>query len=100
MDKKKSMVDMTGALYFESAGEGDINQMEYDLDANNWKNQTNATSQEPFEPIPEKNLALAMGFVPKQRWQDVYETDVALSRGTIFPALDKMFIGEGGSNCD
>lgn len=39
-------------------------------------------------------LALAMGFVPDQTWQNIYNSDVALARGTIFADLDKPFIGE------
>ncbi len=39
-------------------------------------------------------LALAMGFVPDQVWQNIYQDDVALARGTIFADLDKPFIGE------
>ena len=39
-------------------------------------------------------LALAMCYVPVQEWTDVYDTDTALKRGTLFPCLDKPFIGE------
>ncbi len=39
-------------------------------------------------------LALAMGFVPRQSWEQPYDPDVALARGTIFPGLDKPFLGE------
>ena len=39
-------------------------------------------------------LSLAMGFVPDQVWQNIYNQDVALARGTIFADLDKPFIGE------
>lgn len=49
-------------------------------------------------PVPggalPKNMALAMAYVPYQQWEQPYETDVALDRGTIFPCLDKPFIGE------
>lgn len=38
--------------------------------------------------------ALAMAFVPVQTWQNIYESNVALARGTIFADLDKPFIGE------
>ena len=41
-----------------------------------------------------KTLSLAMAYVPFQQWETPYEDDVALSRGTIFPCLDKPFIGE------
>ncbi|MCR5817017.1 MAG: spore coat associated protein CotJA [Ruminococcus sp.] len=39
-------------------------------------------------------LAYGMAYVPFQKWGRVYESDVALSRGTAFPCLDKPFIGE------
>lgn len=42
------------------------------------------------------DYALAMAYVPRQKWNDIYQPDVGFSRGTIFPALDKPFIGEGG----
>lgn len=45
-------------------------------------------------------LALAMGFVPDQVWQNIYTDDVALARGTIFADLDKPFIGEEAVSCD
>ena len=41
-----------------------------------------------------KEMALAMAYVPFQQWETPYEDDVALSRGTAFPCLDKPFIGE------
>ncbi|MDE7035797.1 MAG: spore coat associated protein CotJA, partial [Eubacteriales bacterium] len=34
------------------------------------------------------------GFVPVQAWEEPYAADLALARGTIFPALDKPFLGE------
>lgn len=36
---------------------------------------------------------LAMAYVPMQRLDTVYEPDVALDRGTLFPALDKPWMG-------
>ena len=39
-------------------------------------------------------LSLAMAYVPFQQWEKPYEPEVALKRGTIFPGLDKPFIGE------
>ena len=37
---------------------------------------------------------VGMMYVPFQKWEYVYEPQVALERGTIFEALDKPFIGE------
>lgn len=56
------------------------------------KNGQNGTL--PVDAIDPRLLALAMGFVPYQSWETPYATDVALSRGTIFPGLDKPFLGE------
>jgi len=36
---------------------------------------------------------LAMAYVPSQRFGSTYSPDVALSRGTLFPELDKPFCG-------
>lgn len=38
--------------------------------------------------------SLAMAYVPMQTWQNLYEPDVALARGTLFAELDKPFVGE------
>ncbi|MBR1863686.1 MAG: spore coat associated protein CotJA [Ruminococcus sp.] len=35
-----------------------------------------------------------MAYVPYQQWEKPYEEEVGLSRGTVFPSLDKPFIGE------
>ncbi len=37
---------------------------------------------------------VGMMYVPFQKWEYVYEPQVAIERGTIFEALDKPFIGE------
>lgn len=39
--------------------------------------------------------ALAMAYVPWQFFDMVYEPDKALEVGTIFPELDKPFLGRG-----
>lgn len=39
-------------------------------------------------------ISYAMAYVPFQTWRKVYDPSVALDRGTIFPELDKPFIGE------
>lgn len=48
----------------------------------------------PADSIDPRLLSLAMGFVPAQSFETPYEPSLALSRGTIFPALDKPFLGE------
>lgn len=45
-------------------------------------------------PAMPGELSLAMAYVPYQQWEKPYEPEVGLSRGTIFPCLDKPFIGE------
>lgn len=46
------------------------------------------------ESIPVGLLSLAMAFVPTQEFDTPYDPVLAFSRGTIFPALDKPFLGE------
>ena len=41
-----------------------------------------------------KEMPIAMAYVPYQFWEKPYDDELALSRGTIFPSLDKPFIGE------
>lgn len=36
---------------------------------------------------------IAMAYVPFQQWDEVYDDDDALSKGTLFPALDLPFKG-------
>ncbi len=36
----------------------------------------------------------AMAYVPFQQWEKPYDSTAGLSRGTVFPSLDKPFIGE------
>ena len=46
------------------------------------------------------NFALAMAYVPMQHFKTVYEPDEALQTGTIFPELNKPFMGwKGGRPC-
>ena len=55
----------------------------------------NVVSRTPASPSNDSMPALAMTYSPVQLWDAVYEADVALQRGTIFPGLDKPFL-EGG----
>lgn len=45
---------------------------------------------------PLYSLPLAMAYVPWQRWNQTYELDKALACGTIFPELNKPFLGKRG----
>ena len=49
--------------------------------------------EEKFDKTCINSLPLTMAFVPMQKWDDLYSADVGLSRGTIFPSLDKPFMG-------
>ena len=48
---------------------------------------------ESLTPFPQ-HTPIAMAYVPYQQWERLYDDAVAISRGTIFPSLDKPFIGE------
>lgn len=45
---------------------------------------------------PLAGMALAMAYVPWQFMHETYEPDKALQCGTIFPELNKPFLGKGG----
>ena len=45
-----------------------------------------------------EDFALAMAYVPWQRWQNLFEPCKALECGTIFEDLSKPFYGKGGCN--
>lgn len=51
--------------------------------------QAGCCSQFTDQPI-----SLAMAYVSRQEWEDLYETSLGFERGTIFAQLDKPFIGE------
>lgn len=38
-------------------------------------------------------MTVAMAYVPLQQWETPYDEMTGLSRGTIFPSLDKPFTG-------
>lgn len=56
----------------------------------------------PQQPVRQKdewhmeNYALAMAYVPMQRLKNIYEPDEGLQYGTIFPELNKPFLGWKG----
>lgn len=67
--------------------------------AANGKGKTRNVSVRGEAEVDEKifandNIPLAIAYVPMQRWQLLYEENIALDRGTIFRDLDKPFIGE------
>ena len=41
-----------------------------------------------------EDISLAMAYVPFQPWEEPYEPETGLYRGTIFPGLDLPFIGK------
>lgn len=44
---------------------------------------------------PLMGMSLAMVYSPEQAFENLYEPDEALLRGTVFIALDKPFYGDG-----
>lgn len=43
--------------------------------------------------MPLRDFPVAMAYVPWQEWEDVCEIDEAFQIGTIFPSLNKPFVG-------
>ena len=39
--------------------------------------------------------SLAICYVPVQEWEQIYDEDTAFSTGTLFPSLNKPFLGGG-----
>ncbi len=37
---------------------------------------------------------VGMAYVPYQMWEKIYDSNIGFARGTVFPSLDKPFIGE------
>jgi len=46
---------------------------------------------------PLDGMPLAMAYVPWQHWNQTYELEKALYYGTIFPELNKLFLGKRGA---
>jgi len=57
------------------------------LTQNNFKSQSGEKSN--------ANKLIAICFVPIQEWEQIYDEDTAFSVGTIFPSLNKPFLGGG-----
>lgn len=47
-----------------------------------------------FDGNPE--FPIGMAYVPWQKFENLYEPDVAFSRGTLFAKLDLPFLGKAG----
>lgn len=47
------------------------------------------------KPMSMPKMELAMAYVPDQMWETPYEVTEGLHRGTLFPSLDKPFLGGG-----
>lgn len=58
---------------------------------NNQANQNNINNMDMNCPTDQ---SLAMAYVPMQKWIDTYDPETGFNRGTIFPGLDKPFLGE------
>ena len=51
-------------------------------------NRTDRDDRERFEII-------GICYVPMQKWEEIYDEDTAYSAGTLFPSLNKPFLGGG-----
>lgn len=56
---------------------------------------TDGLLPQPMTPFPEETPP-GMAYVPYQMWGDAYDAEYAISKGTLFPVLDKPFIGMRG----
>lgn len=58
------------------------------------------TTNNDFAPFPlssfPEDYSVAMAYIPYQQNADSYDADKALARGTLFPVLDKPFLGKAG----
>jgi len=56
----------------------------------------NTQSAQIFRSDPLASFPIAMAYVPWQSFHKLYDFHEGLSRGTIFPELDKPFCGRRG----
>ncbi len=61
------------------------------------KDEITMTNDDPIFANPCQPLAMA--YVPVQVWNQTYDPEVGICRGTIFPELDLPFIGEEALPC-
>lgn len=54
-------------------------------------------SRKDPEEFP-KDIPPVMAYVPFQQYNTVYQPELSLERGTIFPELDKPFYGRRGES--
>lgn len=59
----------------------------------NKKAEENIPQNSRFNNVMLKDLPLTMAYVPFQNIEGVYSNDEALKAGTLFPNLDKPFLG-------
>lgn len=59
----------------------------------NMPNMSNAFTQKPFRPLEQsENFTVGMGYIPMQRWEQAYDMENGMRRGTVFPSLDLPFM--------
>jgi hypothetical protein len=56
-------------------------------------NPSSGLGRDRFSKTELKNLPLTMAYVPFQSIEGTYSNDEALKMGTLFPNLDKPFLG-------
>lgn len=66
---------------------------------NQYQEQSCSRGCRPKNSDPIRELEIAMAYVPWQHFQSIYEPDKALQVGTVFPELNKPFLGKGGCTC-
>lgn len=88
-------VNMYNLLYPQSST-GDLEN--FSNNAGNTSSGNNAKNLfQPKTAFPAET-PVAMAYIPYQMWEKPYDDIVGFQRGTIFPSLDKPFIGEEAVN--
>lgn len=91
-------MNMYNALFPQTTGNSTVSpdlmpKPTNNITNNSTKNVAVQGLQQPLTAFPEKT-PIAMAYVPYQMWEKPYDDVVGFTRGTIFPSLDKPFIGE------
>lgn len=64
---------------------------EYDINEQYGSQFPLQTRRQPANP----NMPIGMAYVPDQVWETPYDLMDGFDRGTLFPSLDKPFLGGG-----
>lgn len=82
-----------GCMGNESMGNEGTRNVQNIHNTLNMPNMPNTFAQKPFRPLEQsENFTVGMGYIPMQHWEQTYDMENGMRRGTVFPSLDLPFM--------